>query len=184
MSPRIAHSQTFTNVTDIEDHAFNQLASYKEMREGQDPQGGFFATGHTMPVVAKCGGFGPYLSLILLIASWWSHSAHTWPLWTSCWGGSLGLPAVFLAAYDAICGSLVFGSIPHGPELAESISTSGVLQQHRSCNSCCNTAIAGMHSLVAWLLGPLDTRLKLCIAVLLGSLHFATHTAQPQPSTQ
>ena len=31
-------------------------------------------------VVAKCGGVPPYPFLIWLIASWWSHGAHTWSL--------------------------------------------------------------------------------------------------------
>ena len=65
---------------------------------------------------------------------------------------SLCLPG-FLAACDAMCGSLVFGFIPHGPQLPESISTPGMLQQHRSCSSCYNTAVAGMHSQDGWLLG-------------------------------
>ena len=72
-------------------------------------------------VVAKCGGFAPCLSWILWIVSWWPHGAHTGPLGTSFWGGSLGLPP-FLVASDAISGFFVFGSIsPHGPQLAESI---------------------------------------------------------------
>ena len=38
MSPRIAHSQTFTNVADIEDHAFNRLwfGLFTEICTGRD----------------------------------------------------------------------------------------------------------------------------------------------------
>ena len=109
-----------------------QLPSCRECR------GDRTHTGRSLPpamVVAKCGGFSPCLSRIFLIASWWPHGAHMGPLGASFWGAALGSPP-FLAAYGAICGFFVCGLIP------QFTSTSGSLQQHKGCSSCCNTAVA------------------------------------------
>ena len=112
-----------------------QLPSCRELR------GDRTYTERSLPpamVVAKCGGFSPCLSRIFLIASWWPHGAHMGPLGASFWGAALGSPP-FLAAYDAICGFFVSGFSAFIPHFT---STSGSLQQHKCCSSCCNTAVA------------------------------------------
>ena len=116
------------------------------VKKGQDSHRKIFAAGHGSRQMRRvCAvSFSDFL-----IASWWSHGAHMGPLWASFWGATLGSPP-FLAAYDAICDFFVSGFIPHGPQLT---STSGSLQQHKGCGSCCNTAVAGMHSLGGWPLG-------------------------------
>ena len=107
-------------------------------------------------VVAQCGVMLPitYLPLILLIASWWLHGAHTWSLvaclleasgFTACSFEVSGLPA----SLSEVAGRTAF--LAFGVILLE--SPSKLLQQHRSCSSCNNTAVAGMHSQGGWLLG-------------------------------
>ena len=85
----------------------------------------------------------PYL---LKKMSWWMASTCKWEIavWTGGLKAYVHVPDA-ARARGSICSFLVFGLIPHGPQLSESISTPGVFQQHRSCSTSYNTAFAGMH---------------------------------------
>ena len=85
-----------------------------------------------------------------LIASVWSHGAHTGALGASFFRGvASGLVPLrhstdpFVAAIVAASTFLLFN---RGPSTAS-------LQPHKGCSSCCNTAVAGMHSQGGWPLG-------------------------------
>ena len=128
-----------------------QVPSYREMQGGRDSHRKVFATGHGSCQMRRV--FAVSCSDLLdrvLVAAWRTHGV----LGGLLLGGSLRLASFPCSrwCHMRLLRLRTYPTFHINVGIAAATQRLQQLLQHSSC-SCCNTAVAGMHSLGGWLLG-------------------------------